>query len=194
VIPRLAERISADAVCAEFLPAHEELVEQAAVEQRIACPLLTYRGQTLIHPADLPMPPSRIPFTFTSFRTAVEKNLQVRDPLPPPDRLPSWPRAAGEGGGPAFCAVVSTAQNSRAIPVKNALSKPVGRDSANSLGLPSLADLGLQERAIDPRAAFAFEAGGEGGLRPPARLDVGNRQLARLQADPQRPHRRGLLV
>lgn len=69
---------------------HEEIgSEEQQVEQlvRQCCPKITfyaYKGQTLVHPDDLPFHIATLPDLFTHFRKLVEKKLLVRESLPIP--------------------------------------------------------------------------------------------------------------
>lgn len=92
LLPELAAQVQATAVWTQAQVTSEERAEQAAVRSALgACPLETWWGQTLIHPADLPMAIAEIPALFTHFRKRVESQLVVRPPLPAPTHLPPLP-------------------------------------------------------------------------------------------------------
>jgi deoxyribodipyrimidine photo-lyase len=93
-IPRLAQTLDVGAVFAEG----EILGEAAQVERRVATaleqlgvPLRRYWVATLTHPNELPFPMPNLPESFSQFREAVLAGGEPRSPLPPLQRLPTFP-------------------------------------------------------------------------------------------------------
>lgn len=87
-IPRLADRVDADVVHCQRLPAPEERererrVREALAERGIA--LESHWTHTLHHPAELPVEPSAIDDTFTPWRERVEAESRVRPTVDEPD-------------------------------------------------------------------------------------------------------------
>ena len=69
----------------------EEVNVQDALEHRlwtIGRELRYSRGKMLYYTQDLPFPVTHTPDTFTQFRNQVERVIQVRSPLPTPERIP----------------------------------------------------------------------------------------------------------
>lgn len=74
----------------------EPFPEEKALEElfrRSGLELNRREGRTLIHPDDLPFSVEKLPRHFTPFRHKVERSLQVREPLPLPNKLPPPPTA-----------------------------------------------------------------------------------------------------
>lgn len=82
VIGHVAKAWSAGVVHAQRLFAWEENEQQLAVQRR--CELILHEPNTLLHPDDLPFSLAELPHVFTAFRTQVEEQWKVRDPLPEP--------------------------------------------------------------------------------------------------------------
>ncbi|MBK7335886.1 MAG: DASH family cryptochrome [Saprospirales bacterium] len=67
----------------------EEVEVQDALERRlwtIGQEMRFNRGKMLFHTADLPFPVTHTPDVFTQFRKEVEREISVREPLPPIDQ------------------------------------------------------------------------------------------------------------
>ncbi len=92
VLPDLAIRHGA----AGLFAGKEVGWEEGQVECRLVdalgglCPVQWFRGQTLLHPEDLPFEVKSLPGVFTSFRRRVESEWVVREELPVPKEVP-WP-------------------------------------------------------------------------------------------------------
>lgn len=70
---------------------HEEVQVQDTLEKNLwvlGIELMYARGKMLYHTADLPMPVSHTPDVFTQFRKENESITPIREPLPPPQKLP----------------------------------------------------------------------------------------------------------
>lgn len=100
VIPALAKETAAGAVYAQQEVCSEELAIDAAVQHKLSKlpgspPLVFVWGGTMYDLRDLPFDPSTdIQDVFTAFRKVVEKNCEVRPPLPTPETFkppPSTP-------------------------------------------------------------------------------------------------------
>jgi len=92
VIPSLAAETGATRVFAHHEVGTEEGDEERVVAQALAdgaARLRLFEGQSLVEPDDLPYPLAELPPVFTRFRTRVERDVPVRDPLPAPRRLPA---------------------------------------------------------------------------------------------------------
>lgn len=125
VLPRLCKELGAVQVIAHKEVGTEETAEEEAVKQALmgAAQLKLYWGSTLTHFNDLPFALADLPDVFTAFRKRVEKEAEVRNLFPRPERLP-LPEVEIKLGA-----------------------------------IPTLAELGLEEAPIDPRAAIAFKGG-----------------------------------
>ncbi len=69
---------------------HEEVLVQDELEKKlwaIGKEIRYSRGKMLYHTQDLPFPVPHTPDVFTNFRKEVEKVVQVRPPLPTPDKF-----------------------------------------------------------------------------------------------------------
>jgi deoxyribodipyrimidine photo-lyase len=92
VLPELITRHGAEALFAS----REVGWEEAELERRLVDALgdgskvRWFRGQTLLHPEDLPFELDALPSVFTVFRRRVEAGWVVRQELPVPERVP-WP-------------------------------------------------------------------------------------------------------
>lgn len=71
----------------------EELDVQNGLEKQlwtIGQEIHYVRGKMLYYTADLPFPVTHTPDVFTQFRKEVERFVPVREPLPTPDRIPTF--------------------------------------------------------------------------------------------------------
>jgi deoxyribodipyrimidine photo-lyase len=89
VVPDLVERVDADAVYAQTMPATEERDVERGVRDALPDDVAFERRwtHTLYHPDDLPTPPDRIDDTFTPWRKTVESEAAVRAPVAAPDAV-----------------------------------------------------------------------------------------------------------
>lgn len=117
-----------DLPTAEERAVEDEVREVCADHDVRAC---SYWGHTLHHPEDLPMEVREIPDTFTTFRKQIEDEEMVREPLDPPEALPSVPEVS-----------------SGKIPSLVDLDSELGKGNASN---------GSDER--DERAVLSFEGG-----------------------------------
>lgn len=97
VIPAVVDRYDADAVFAQTKPATEELETEHAVRAQLPTTVAFERRwtHTLYHINDLPTPYHEIPDTFTPWRKEVERESTPRDPVAPPERVPTPSFAGG---------------------------------------------------------------------------------------------------
>ena len=65
----------------------QERALSAALESRGAR-LRLFDGQSMVAPDDLPYPVREVPPVFTRFRTRVEREVEIPEPLPAPTRMP----------------------------------------------------------------------------------------------------------
>lgn len=87
-IPRLAERIGAEAVfCSAEVTSEEIDVEKSVREGLGDTPVHSFHTHTMYHPEDVPFSLQEIPGVFTQFRKKVEKLSVVKDPFPAPGTL-----------------------------------------------------------------------------------------------------------
>jgi deoxyribodipyrimidine photo-lyase len=86
VLPDLVRRYGVSGVFAsKEVTWEEEQVERRLVEGlEGVCSVRWFRGQTLVHPADLPFEVGSLPMVFTAFRRRVEAAWVVRPELPTP--------------------------------------------------------------------------------------------------------------
>jgi deoxyribodipyrimidine photo-lyase len=144
-IPALIQTLNIDAVYYHAEITAEETAAEQAVEQAVeaaiqqssqassqassdssAATKISFKkfwAATLYPPEELPFEISQLPDLFTTFRKAVEAEVQISAPFPTPKQLPPLP--------------------SEAVPGE----------------LPTLSDLGLTPKPIDPRAVLAFKGG-----------------------------------
>jgi deoxyribodipyrimidine photo-lyase len=87
VLRQLADEWKADAVHAQQLYGWEEERQQRSVAMDLD--LRLHAPNTLLLPDDLPFAIAQLPQVFTAFRTKVEKDCAVHDPIPEPDAIPS---------------------------------------------------------------------------------------------------------
>eukprot|EP00747_Dinoflagellata_sp_TGD_P171606 gnl/TRDRNA2_/TRDRNA2_206090_c0_seq1.p1 gnl/TRDRNA2_/TRDRNA2_206090_c0~~gnl/TRDRNA2_/TRDRNA2_206090_c0_seq1.p1 ORF type:complete len:544 (+),score=62.40 gnl/TRDRNA2_/TRDRNA2_206090_c0_seq1:67-1632(+) len=98
----LLENLSSQDRCASVLCEHNVGSEEATVESAVAEALRAsnvelktlWGAQTLYSPTDLPFKVAALPEPFTDFRSAVESrrnNVKVKEELPSPRSLPSFP-------------------------------------------------------------------------------------------------------
>ena len=97
-LAELIHQSGATAVYAQKEVTREELDDEAAVARALpsGCSLQLYWNKTLYHPEDLPFDPAAIPEPFREFRRPVEKEVRVREPLPPPERVPTVKLDSGD--------------------------------------------------------------------------------------------------
>lgn len=91
VVPSIVDRYGADAVFAQTKPATEELETEHAVRDQLP-PSVAFERRwthTLYHINDLPTPYHEIPDTFTPWRKEVEQETTPREPLEPPEEVPT---------------------------------------------------------------------------------------------------------
>ncbi len=98
VIPAVVDRIDADAVFAQTLPAPEEQAAERRVRDALPNGVRFDRRwtHTLYHRDDLPTPPDSIDDTFTPWRHSVEDGTPVREPIAAPERIETPSLEAGE--------------------------------------------------------------------------------------------------
>ncbi|MFB6255761.1 MAG: DASH family cryptochrome [Haloplanus sp.] len=89
-LPSVVEAVDADAVHLHTFPCPEEATVEARVKSALDDDVAVHRywGHTLHHINDLPTDYRSVDDTFTPFRTAVEAESRVRDPLGTPDPPP----------------------------------------------------------------------------------------------------------
>jgi deoxyribodipyrimidine photo-lyase len=111
VVPDLAARVDADAVYAQTKPATEELEREHAVHEALPADVTLERRwtHTLYHIEDLPTPCDRIDDTFTPWRKEVEGAASVRDPVGPPETVPTPDQGLDPGDVPPLSASDSEA-------------------------------------------------------------------------------------
>jgi deoxyribodipyrimidine photo-lyase len=91
-IPKLAQHYKAQKVYAKQEVAYEEKRTQKRVEDALLncqCQLKTFSTSTLYHAEDLPFAIKNIPDVFTNFRKKTEKESQIREPFPKPNKINS---------------------------------------------------------------------------------------------------------
>lgn len=90
VIYQLAVETKASVVFCNRERTHEEVLVQDHVEQKlwtIGRELRYTRGKMLYYTADLPFPVTHCPDAFPIFKKEIENIIQVREPLPTPERI-----------------------------------------------------------------------------------------------------------
>lgn len=99
-LPLIAQRFGARQVFAKKEVAHEELEQQARVEQalwKVHCSYEVFSSSTLYLATDFPFSIKDIPDVFTTFRKKIEKeDTQIRGALAAPTHLSSPPLPACE--------------------------------------------------------------------------------------------------
>jgi deoxyribodipyrimidine photo-lyase len=163
LLPLLAQRLGADRITAQAEHTHEELEDETRVQEALraagAPALDLFEGLTMIHPAALPFPVEDTPDVFGGFRRKVEKHSAIREPLPKPEAVPTWP------GMEALSADLEALGRTRLPACGEGLAAALPR---------GLADLGFSAEecaaaeANDARSAFPF-SGGQAAAR--ARLE-----------------------
>jgi len=98
VVPEVADRVGAGAVYAQTKPATEEVQREYDVREALPDPVAFERRwtHTLYHITDLPTPYDRIEDTFTPWRKEVEDGAEVREPVAPPETVPTPDLEPGE--------------------------------------------------------------------------------------------------
>ena len=94
IIPSLVQELGITAVYFYGEVTSEEIaVEQALAKalSKINIPSMSFWGNTLYHPDDLPFTIEQIPELFTNFRKSVEKKSSVVSALPKPNKLNPLP-------------------------------------------------------------------------------------------------------
>lgn len=120
VISELAKATQAKAVYASHEIGSEEAEVVKALELRLwknkVFLELLWTGN-LIHPSDLPFPLNSLSNIFTEFRKEVEQGLKVRELMPTPDTLPSFPSGIAKGTLPTLncLGLAPIAMDSRAV-------------------------------------------------------------------------------
>ena len=83
----------------------EELEVQDALEKElwsIGQEIRYSRGKMLYYTADLPFPVTQTPDVFAHFKKEVERYIEIREPLPVPDKLPMLPEGLDPGKIPSL--------------------------------------------------------------------------------------------
>jgi deoxyribodipyrimidine photo-lyase len=88
IIPEVAEKFNIDQVYLHGEVTSEEIGVEKAVEDSLRIPVKKFWGHSMYHRDDLPFDLLTIPDVFTRFRKKVEKNSEVRQPLPTPAKIP----------------------------------------------------------------------------------------------------------
>ncbi|CAN8072311.1 unnamed protein product [Agarophyton chilense] len=94
VLPRLARQLSASTVvCHKEGALADNRLEQDVCKalERSGVAFCSLFSNYLYHVSDLPFPIHDIPDSYVVFREAVQKSCEIRQPLTPPDHLPSFP-------------------------------------------------------------------------------------------------------
>ncbi|MCO8255475.1 DASH family cryptochrome [Haladaptatus sp. AB618] len=149
VVPELASAIDADFVSFQATSTPEERAVERTVTARLKRTetnpdVESFRGHTLYHPDDLPVPVARIEDTFTPFRRTVENSdATVRPTVEAPSALPPIPEVAG------------TAAEADASASAGALDPGE---------IPTFEALGVEPATQDERAVLRFEGGETAGL------------------------------
>jgi len=102
---KLANEVKSSWVFCNRERTHEEVLVQNSLEKKlwtIGQELRFFRGKMLLHTADLPFPVTQTPDIFTVFRKEVEKFVEVREPLPVPDRIQPCTHAIDYGTIPTL--------------------------------------------------------------------------------------------
>lgn len=88
IIPEIARELKATWVYCNRERTREEVEVQDALEKQLwasGLELIYCRGKMLYHTTDLPFPVNQTPEIFTQYRKEVERQTQVRAPLPRPE-------------------------------------------------------------------------------------------------------------
>ncbi|MDB5271201.1 MAG: cryptochrome [Hymenobacter sp.] len=151
VLPTLARQLGAQAIHASTEHTTEEEEAEEALTGALGpqIPLRRFETLTLLHPADLPIPLSRLPFSFSKFRFDVFSKMTVRPPLPAPQQLPPLP--VGFAPAPLPTAAELAAQlgqpaQSRPTPDRRSALPALG--GGETAGLARLHDYAVERHLI----------------------------------------------
>lgn len=104
-IPKIAKLLQVDIVFTSKEVTQEELYVEEQLEKNLAFYgiMSEYFWQaTLYHPDDLPFPICKLPNIFTEFRKAVEKDSEIRNPLPQTSKYTTLPEVFFAGNLPTL--------------------------------------------------------------------------------------------
>jgi len=87
IIPELVRKLKIDQLYFHEEVASEEKRVELRIQNSVEIRIKKFSGHELYHPEDLPFQPDNIPDVFTQFRKEVEKQSQVREPLPAPGKV-----------------------------------------------------------------------------------------------------------
>ncbi len=105
IIYQLARELRTNWVYCNRERTEEEVLVQDRLESQlwsIGQELRYARGKMLYHTADLPFPVNHTPDIFTQYRKEVERIVQVREPIEPPETLPALPQNTDAGDIPTL--------------------------------------------------------------------------------------------
>ena len=94
LIPKIVQKYDVTDIYTVEPPAQEERVLLQQLEKECwskKCVIHTFETSTLFAPSDLPFPLKKLPDVFTKFRSIIEKECQVKEPLKAPYKISSPP-------------------------------------------------------------------------------------------------------
>lgn len=120
VIPEICKKLGAKKVFLHKEVTYEEQQVEVALAKKLkeqGAEMTSFWANTLYHEDDLPFDIPSMPDVYSDFRESVEKRGTVRAPLPPPDHIPTLPKAARPGEIPTLSSLgISTDFAPSAVP------------------------------------------------------------------------------